>query len=415
MQTLFDRRDPLAITMWDSSWLRRRYAGGGFEDWDKALDELADRGYNAVRIDCFPHLVAAHPNGKVVETFRDPPGQSPHHYGFAYWGNQWTIYINPRASLVEFLRKCEDRKIAVGLSTWFKPTEDRRNAAIEGADELVRVWDETLRFIQDHELLGNVIYVDVLNEYPFGHCMWWLHKTIDTMTQPEPAEGTLNERQIEFYRSFMREVIEKLRSKWPNLPFAASRTYPHVSTYDMDEDLSVYDFLDMHMWISNNPEFVEGSGYREHIASFGRPDSLYAYENEGRGGYGLTQLKIVPSDVHFEDAYRMLLERWQAHREQYEAWFREKIAQMTQLARKWDIPIGNTEGWGMVNWPEHPMLDWEIQKDAGLLACEIASQHGYLFNCSSNMCEPQFLRLWADVEWHRRVTDTIKGIRGSAR
>jgi hypothetical protein len=32
---------------------RRRY-----EDWDMALGELAERGYDAVRIDAFPHLVA---------------------------------------------------------------------------------------------------------------------------------------------------------------------------------------------------------------------------------------------------------------------------------------------------------------------------------------------------------------------
>ena len=47
---LNDVKKPLAITMWDSSWLRRRYAGGGFESFDTALDELVERGYNAVRI-----------------------------------------------------------------------------------------------------------------------------------------------------------------------------------------------------------------------------------------------------------------------------------------------------------------------------------------------------------------------------
>ena len=52
---------PLAITMWDFSWLERRWTGGGYEDWDKVLNELVDRGYNAVRIDAYPHLVATDP------------------------------------------------------------------------------------------------------------------------------------------------------------------------------------------------------------------------------------------------------------------------------------------------------------------------------------------------------------------
>ena len=29
---------PLAITMWDFSWIERRWDGAGFEDWNAALD-----------------------------------------------------------------------------------------------------------------------------------------------------------------------------------------------------------------------------------------------------------------------------------------------------------------------------------------------------------------------------------------
>src|SRR5690349_19182395 len=50
---------PLAITMWDFSWLERRWPGAGYEDWDVALDELKARGYDAVRIDAYPHLIHA--------------------------------------------------------------------------------------------------------------------------------------------------------------------------------------------------------------------------------------------------------------------------------------------------------------------------------------------------------------------
>jgi len=48
---------PLAITMWEFSWLERKWPGAGYEDWDKALSELVDRGYDAIRIDAFPHLI----------------------------------------------------------------------------------------------------------------------------------------------------------------------------------------------------------------------------------------------------------------------------------------------------------------------------------------------------------------------
>ena len=55
---------PLAIAMWDFSWLERRFPGGGFEDWDRALDELQERGYVAVRIVACPHLIATDPQAR---------------------------------------------------------------------------------------------------------------------------------------------------------------------------------------------------------------------------------------------------------------------------------------------------------------------------------------------------------------
>jgi sugar phosphate isomerase/epimerase len=48
--------------MWDISWLLRRWPGAGFEDWDQALDELVERGYDAVRLEAFPHLLSVDPD-----------------------------------------------------------------------------------------------------------------------------------------------------------------------------------------------------------------------------------------------------------------------------------------------------------------------------------------------------------------
>ena len=106
-------KKPLAITMWDSSWLRRRYAGGGFESFDKALDELVERGYNAVRIDAFPHMIANTPEGTNSERFLDPTGVSHQRYGFAQWGSPWTVYVYPKRDIVDFIKKCEKRKVVV--------------------------------------------------------------------------------------------------------------------------------------------------------------------------------------------------------------------------------------------------------------------------------------------------------------
>ena len=57
MKSSFTRSLP--IVMWDFSWLERHHRYGSFEDYDRVIDELVDRGYEAVRIDVFPHLIAA--------------------------------------------------------------------------------------------------------------------------------------------------------------------------------------------------------------------------------------------------------------------------------------------------------------------------------------------------------------------
>jgi hypothetical protein len=67
----------LAIAMWDFSWLERRWSGAGYEDWDRALDELAERGYNAVRVDAYPHLLATGPE----KTWRLKPQWTIHDWG----------------------------------------------------------------------------------------------------------------------------------------------------------------------------------------------------------------------------------------------------------------------------------------------------------------------------------------------
>lgn len=48
----------LTIAMWNFSWLFMHYPGGAFEDYDKVTDELLEHGFNTIKIDAFPLIIA---------------------------------------------------------------------------------------------------------------------------------------------------------------------------------------------------------------------------------------------------------------------------------------------------------------------------------------------------------------------
>lgn len=400
----------LAIAMWDSSWIRRRYAGGGFERLDTALDELKERGYNAVRIDAFPHLVAADANGDVAERFLDAPGVSFHKYGFAQWGNPWTVYIHPRRDLIELMKLCQARGIAVALSTWLKPTWERRNEQIEGADDLIRIWDETLQFLDENGCLGSVAYVDVQNEYPLGGCNTWLKNQMDCVAHPS-VPGRFNRRQRDVYRAYFSKTLRTLRKRWPTIAFTASAFIPFFFQEADEAALEEVDLLDVHIWAESACGGIfKGTGYEENIIRFGDPNRIYLnpdiIDYTGAG-------KRIPGDFYFEQVNRSVLEAWEKRKSACEEWLEEQVAHVARIGRERGVPVGNTEGWGSVFWLEHPMLSWDVNKEAGEIGARLGAQYGYAFNCQSNFCEPQFITLWRDVPYHRKVTNIILGGTGS--
>ncbi len=401
---LNDMKKPLAITMWDSSWLRRRYPGGGFESFDTALDELVERGYNAVRIDAFPHMIANAPDGTNSERFLDPTGVAHQKYGFAQWGSPWTVYIHPRRDIVEFIKKCEQRNVYIVLSTWLKPTIEPRNEWLDGPQDLVRVWDETLTFLAENNCLNNVIGVDVQNEFPYGGCNLWLFNQMERFNR-DTATQTGLERKTEFYRNYFNTVIKNLRERWPDMPISSSNsdTFRDV---DRNMDYSNFDWLDIHVW-AQWEQMEKFSLVREaykNIGAFGDPDKLYTYE----GNIYTPGLKRIPGDIHYETFNQQIQENWFKNRSHFEEWLEGQIAFVAQTGKKYGIPYGCTEGWGSIIWAEHPMLSWDMIKDAGMMAAKLGKKYGYTFNCQSNFCQPQFISLWRDIDYHREITDVIK-------
>jgi hypothetical protein len=87
----------------------------------------------------------------------------------------------------------QQRGIGIGLSAWYIPDTTSRHLTIASPGDLTRVWNETLHLLDAHDLLGNVLWVDLCNEFPLGQ---WVptvyHNIFGKLWHPTEAELVMN-------------------------------------------------------------------------------------------------------------------------------------------------------------------------------------------------------------------------------
>lgn len=379
-------KHPVAIAMWDFSWLQRRHPGGGFERWEQVLDELVERGYNAIRIDAFPHLLAL-PGRKLAELITFPGDPN-----CRLWGNDVDITVNPRTALVEFLTACQKRDVYVELSTWLNGATG--TPEVMGFEGLVKVWEETIDFLEVQGLMKNILFVDLLNEYPYWNNFNWLkQQAVAAGGQPGVKLDTANihiqdNRDVgltaggrQYYREFSTRLLQHFRARYPQYGFALSISvnwdFFHPETC---LDMEAMDVLDAHVWFAHN--------------------TLIQPFNMGGAR------KLTPDQRR--QKYSKLKDIWAAKQAELTAWMSESINAFAALGRKTGAVVGNTEGWGCVGWDEVEGLDWDFIKQSAEVAVGLALAADYKFICTSNFTHPHFRTLWQDVEWHQRITARIK-------
>ena len=383
-------KKPLAIAMWDFSWILRHHKYGEFFDWDKALDGLAERGYNAIRMDAMPQFIASTKKGEIIEEFRSPKKD----WIPALWGNDYSMNFRPREALLEFLPKCKKYGIRVGLAAWFLSHGNKLDILNEDGG-LLRAWTETLDFLQKNNLLDdNIVYVDLLNEYPDCNGYDWMKVELNKRTDAkkfilnnpnahlpqnfEPKEND-NRLYIKFYNDYANELIGKLKKRYPNLDYFTSF---HTWSGLENLELTNYAALDFHVWFHHNPaigKFVDAA----------------------------VNLGNIDRDIRMD--YRNLMSCWKENKANLVEWIDKSITSVAHKSRDYGIVCGNTEGWGPIGWYDHPDLSWDWVKESAEICIDLAKKHNeYKFICSSNFTHPQFRGLWEDVKWHQKITQIIK-------
>lgn len=356
---------PRAIAMWDFSWLERRWPGAGYENWDKVLDEFVDRGYNAVRIDAYPHLVGVNPTGKWV---------LDEVWNTQLWGSPDRIEVQVQPALNEFIRKCGERDIKVGLSTWIRRDTTHQEMTIRTPEDFANRWINTLKTIEAEGLLDHILYVDLCNEWPGDSWAPFFHEL-----HPDVIWGQWHTPSS---MDWMKRAIDCVRKVYPDMPLLFSFDSQDVSTY-RQTDTSFIDFFELHIWMANQngAEFNKKVGYNYDKFS---PES---YKNMVRNA---------------ETLYRLTPNYWQGL-------LTHQICEMADMARDKRKPLITTECWAVIDYKDWPMLNWDWVKEL----CEIGVRESaatgmWVAIATSNFCGPQFVGMWRDVEWHRKMTSVIR-------
>ncbi|MFF5207602.1 cellulase-like family protein [Streptosporangium sp. NPDC000396] len=358
---------PHAIAMWAFCWLERRWPGAGFEDWARALDELVERGYDAVRIDAYPHLLAEGPEA----TSRLLPIWTEHD-----WGSPLPVDVQVQPALNEFIGLCAERGVRVGLSSWFRQDTTGARMKIRTAADHAAVWITTLRSIADAGLLDNVFYLDLCNEWPD---MDWAPFLYD-WSGGEPERLSRTDPII---RDWTKEAFAAIREEFPGIPLCFSASHELASW--ADQDVSGYDLLEPHLWMAHSgqtgfyPELGYDAGasyfdWRQYAILCDRAPALYAEQRE----------------------------RWQAE-------LVSKVENAAAWSRASGKPLMTTECWAIINWKDGPGLDWGWIKELAELGIATALATGrWTALATSNFCAPQFRGMWDDVAWHQRMTTLIR-------
>lgn len=352
--------------MWDFSWIERRWPGAGYEDWPLILDELGERGYNAIRLDAFPHLIAtdAEKEWTLIPVWHVQD-----------WGSPATNKIkNIRPLLHEFIALCKERDIKICLASWYREDAENTRMKITSAQIMADQWINVIAGIQKAGLLDAILCVDLCNEWPAD--LW------APFFKNDPPELSWGGWYTEASLNWMRESCNAVRRQFPDIPVSYSFEPRDPSKLD-GIDLSWADYAEPHLWMAqaNDSEFYKTCGYN--------------YDR-----YTLDSYKALVKNG--ESLYRSKPDYWQNL-------LRNHITRAATALKPHKLPLMTSECWGLVDFKDWPLLNWDWVKDLCRIGVETATATGqWVAISSSNFCGPQFKGMWRDIEWHRSVTDLIK-------
>lgn len=363
-----DKIPRLALASWDHSWLTRNDARQGeYRHLAHCLDELAERGYNALKVDAFPHLIAARGDGVVIDRYElHPPGLAP-------------VQVQPRHGLLELAAQARARGIRLWLSSRFLSDSQSRRSFVRRPQDFIDIWSQTLELLRRQGLLETVVAVDFCHHFPMPPAAHGASRHIFG-ANPLNRLSRLGfwsrgvEQRVERY---LLEVPRSLRALFPEVAFGLSvglASERHIHMLDTSE----LDFLDGHLWLDDDPGFVLASG-------------------------GLLKRAVGDRGAWMQE--RVAGMAWRAGREQWQRALQSRLGRHYDFARVRRMQA--VVGGGFVHVANERAADWGWVQEVSEFAVDAALQCGVQALCPTVQARPHSQGLWQNVAWQQAINRRI--------
>ena len=397
---LYDMRNDLSpkrltIAMWDFSWLFMHYKGGAFENYDKVTDELLERGFNTVRIDAFPLIIGELTNDNQAITI---PGDPLRNWGQSDIDRPYEVI----KELLEFMEMAKRKKINVILSTWNQDCKEFPDVKkdFSTTEKYWKAWDKVLTLLEENQLLDNVCYVDLDQEFPYFspfnvEIEKLGKKADDTPSKSNSVEEAMNLNQnliqnanTDTYKwkpsqmSYVKSLLEKslwhFQEKFPKLRF----TYSLTSYWEEIRALKInaFDVLELHIWMTQDIRFLSRSTFDKTTKDRGTHD--------------------------YSDYMRRVNASLQSVRPMMLKGLHNRLAFAKAWSEEIGAPLTTTEAWGPWWHMDDKNLDWKWLYDWCKQGMDLAGQYGMWGTTPWNYSHP-YWENWKNIQWYQRVNSNF--------
>lgn len=398
------KKTRLSIAMWDFSWLLAHHPGGAYEDLERRVVEAAERGYNTLRVDCFPSRILD-AESKFSKNWT--PGVN-----LPRWGQTAMDHTcNVRQEVARLAELCRQHGLWLGLDSWDVPhmfhsampsllagvTFDP--AILGGADITIpetdeehaftrygETWAKALKLMREDGVLERAVWIAPMNEVPH-----FCTRGVASITALRKV--ALNEGETKLEQAQREDAIYRRLNHWMAAPIRAevAREAIPISYSSLGAEhyaarlTDDYDVVDIHFMPGVGTDKADNAAFAKAAHGVTGPVRFAEFEKFDLKAYSLAWDRACQK--HYNGMLRSV---YNYHHNALNTLVLPSGKQLTAII---------TECFGPCFWPDHPDVDWQWYQRYNADALRVVASMNFAGSSLSNYGEPLFT-LWNDADWH---------------